>query len=80
MKLNSVMLGITSAISTAVLWVICSVLVALLPDFMGSMSAGMMHSDVAAMSFTMSWGGFFWGLFAMGYMGRSCGMVYCDYL
>ena len=64
MKLNPVMLGTASAISITVLWVICSVFVALSPAFMGSISVGMMHGDVAAMSFTMSWGGFFWGLFA----------------
>ncbi len=64
MKLDPMMLGIASAIATAVLWMICSLLVILLPGFMTSMSAGMMHGDTASMSFTMGWQGFFWGLVA----------------
>ena len=61
MKLNPIMLGIASAITAAVLWVICSLLVVLLPGFMTNMTAGMMH-DAVAMSLTMSWLGFIYGL------------------
>jgi hypothetical protein len=64
MKLNSITLGVASATATIILWVACSLLVVFLPEFMMSMTSGMMHSDVAAMSFTMTWGGFFSGLVA----------------
>ncbi len=61
MKINPITLGFASAITTAVLWVICSLLVILLPGFMTHMTAGMMHDSVA-MSLTMSWLGFIYGL------------------
>jgi hypothetical protein len=64
MKLNPNILGIASAVATAVLWIICSLLVALLPEFMTHMTAGMMHGDTASMAFTMTWTGFLWGLVA----------------
>ncbi len=64
MKLNPVMLGVASAIATAVLWVICSFFVILSPEFMEPMSAGMMHGDALSMSLTMTWTGFLWGLVA----------------
>ncbi|MFT5452781.1 MAG: hypothetical protein ACI9N9_002279 [Enterobacterales bacterium] len=62
MKLNPITLGIASAITTAVLWVICSLLVVLLPGFMTHMTAGMMHDAVASISLTMTWLGFIYGL------------------
>ena len=64
MKLNPTMLGISSAIATAVLWVICSLLIVALPGFMTHMTAGVMHGDTASMALTMTWPGFLWGLFA----------------
>ena len=64
MKLNPNMLGIASAVATAILWVICSLLVVLLPGLMAHMTAGMMHGDTVSMAFTMTWAGFLWGLIA----------------
>jgi hypothetical protein len=64
MKLNPIMFGIASAIATAMLWVVCSLLVVLLPEFMTHMTAGMMHDDTASMALTMTWPGFLWGLVA----------------
>ena len=61
MKFNPITLGIASAIVAAVLWVVCSLLVVLLPEFMTHMTAGMMH-DAVAMSLSMSWLGFIYGL------------------
>ena len=64
MKLNPNILGVSSAIVTAILWTICSLLVVFVPGFIETMSAGMMHGDAMDVSFTMTWTGFFWGLIA----------------
>ena len=64
MKLNPITLGISSAFTTAILWIICSLLVVVLPGFMTHMTAGMMHGDTASTIFTMTWPGFIYGLVA----------------
>ena len=64
MKLNPIMLGIAGATATSMLWVVCSLLVFLLPGFMTHMTASMMHGDTASMALTMTWPGFLWGLVA----------------
>ena len=80
MKLNPIMLGISSAIATAVLWIICSLLVVMLPGFMTYMTTGMMHGDTASMALTMTWPGFLWGLIAwvvwVGVAGWLLAMIY----
>ncbi len=62
MKLDAIKLGIATAIVSAVLWTICSVLVAAAPAGMMSMSGSMMHSDMAGMRWTLSIPGFLIGL------------------
>jgi hypothetical protein len=64
MRLSSIWFGIASATATAMLWVVCSLLVVVLPGFMTHMTAGMMHGDTASMALTMTWPGFLWGLVA----------------
>lgn len=46
MKLHAYKFGIASAISASVLWVICSLLVMLLPSMMSSMSGDMLHMQL----------------------------------
>ena len=64
MKLNPTALGAASAISFAILWIICSAAVAVLPGFMLTMSGHMMHGDFSQMGWTLTWGGVFLGLVA----------------
>ena len=64
MNLNAKSLAMSFASVAAVLWVACSVLVALLPGPMMSMTAHMFHSDMSGLSWTLTWTGFFIGLVA----------------
>lgn len=60
--INSNKLIMASALSAGLLWVICSVLVALLPHYMLQMTAHMIHVDLVDISWTLTWSGFFVGL------------------
>ncbi|OGS47872.1 MAG: hypothetical protein A3J40_13265 [Erythrobacter sp. RIFCSPHIGHO2_12_FULL_63_10] len=62
MKLDAVKLGTATAIVSAVLWVICSLLVAAVPGGMMNMSGSMMHADMANMQWTLTTTGFLVGL------------------
>ena len=62
MKLDAIKLGIATAIVSAVLWVICSLLVASAPAGMMSMSGSMMHANMAGMRWTLTAVGFLTGL------------------
>ena len=64
MKLKPTALGAASAISFAILWIICSAAVAVLPGFMMSMSLHMVHSDLSQISWTLTWTGVILGLVA----------------
>ena len=62
MKLDAIKLGAATGIVLALLWVICSILVVLLPAMMMQMGGHMLHADLAAARWTMHWGGFVIGL------------------
>ena len=62
MKLDANRLAVSFGITTAVLWVICSTAVALLPGSMMTMTGHMLHANVAGFSWTMTWIGFVIGL------------------
>jgi len=62
MKLDEKSLGLAAAASFAVLWVICSGLVALSPGYMMGMSGHMMHADFASMQWALTVPGFVYGL------------------
>ena len=62
MKLNAEKLGVATALVFAVVWVICSVLVVLLPGSMMQMSGHMAHADFGDMGWSMHWTGFIVGL------------------
>ena len=64
MMLKPTALGAASAISFAILWIICSAAVAVLPGFMMTMSGHMMHGDFSQMGWTLTWAGVFLGLVA----------------
>jgi len=64
MKLDAMKLGLASAISAAVLWVICSFLVMLLPAMMIGMSGDMLHMQLNDMGWHLSFSGVVKGLIA----------------
>lgn len=57
MTLNAPALGKAFAITAALLWIICSILVFALPAAMMTMGGHMMHADFAGMAWTMTIGG-----------------------
>lgn len=62
MKLQPNALALSSAVTFAVIWVLCSLLVALLPGMMMDMTGDMIHADMNQMSWSMNFGGFVVGL------------------
>ncbi|MEX0943545.1 MAG: DUF5676 family membrane protein [Pseudomonadales bacterium] len=62
MKLNANALALAVTSVVAVVWVVCSIIVALLPSLSMNMTGYMMHSDFSAMQWSMSLGGFVAGL------------------
>ncbi len=62
MKIDALVLGKACAAATAIIWVLCSILVTVLPGSMMTLSGHMMHADLAEMAWTMSLTGFAIGL------------------
>lgn len=62
MSLDAKILAMSFGSTTVVLWMVCSVLVVLMPGPTMSMAAHMLHGDMAEFSWTLTWTGFFIGL------------------
>jgi cell division protein FtsX len=62
MKINSLNLALASAITTAIVWVICSLLVWMMPGSMMNTTGNMVHMDMSKSGWMLSPLGFFWGL------------------
>lgn len=62
MKLNAIKLGYAAALSFTLLWVICSLMVWLMPVMMMGMTGNMMHSDWSQMGWHLSLSGMLIGL------------------
>lgn len=62
MKLDAVKLGAATAIIFALVWVVCSIFVVLLPTTMMQMGGHMIHADLSAAGWSMHWTGFIMGL------------------
>lgn len=69
MKLHTNKLALTTAIAFSVLWVICSVFIAFIPDLSMSLTGTMFHVNLSSMVWTLTWGGFFIGLIAWAILG-----------
>jgi len=54
--------AVASGLCAGLLWVICSILVALFPHYMLLMTAHMIHVDITQMGWTLTWSGFLVGL------------------
>lgn len=62
MKLDAGRLAMALGGTTALLWTICSALVALLSGPMITMTGHMLHLDATAFAWTLTWPGFLIGL------------------
>ncbi len=62
MKLNPKAMAMASAIVTAIIWTICSLLVATLPAQMMAFTGHMVHADFSALNWTMDFPGYVIGL------------------
>lgn len=54
--------AVASGLCAGLLWVICSILVALFPHYMLLMTTHMIHVDITQMGWTLTWSGFLVGL------------------
>ena len=62
MKFNSVKFALAATLTTAVIWVICSLLVFLLPQATIMASSDMIHMDIQDMMWSVTLSGFIKGL------------------
>ncbi len=62
MNLDQKNLALSFGGTIAVLWIICSALVALIPGPTGTLMGHMVHGNLEGYSWTLSWAGFFMGL------------------
>lgn len=64
MNLDENRLAVAFGTVTALLWVICSASVALMPGAMMAMTGHMFHASMEGISWTLTWPGFLLGLVA----------------
>ena len=80
MKLSPINLGYAAAFSFAILWIICSLMVWLMPAMMLNMTGSMMHSDWSQMGWHLTFGGMLIGLIGWsivaGISGWLIGVIY----
>ena len=62
MRINPTKFALAGVITAAVFWVLCSVLVFILPNMMMNMSGHMIHANLSHMNWTLSLTGFVIGL------------------
>jgi hypothetical protein len=62
MKFNSVKFALAATLTTAIIWVICSLLVFLLPQATIMASGDMIHMDIQDMMWSLTLSGFIKGL------------------
>ena len=64
MRIDASKLGLATAIVFAIVWIVCSLFVVIVPGAMMSISGHMLHGDLGGLNWTMHWTGFFVGLAA----------------
>ena len=64
MKINPLNFALASAITAAVVWIICSLLVWLMPGAMMNATGNMVHIEMGKSGFMLSPLGIIWGLVA----------------
>jgi membrane associated rhomboid family serine protease len=80
MLLNANKLGLAAALAVAIIWIVCSVLVMLLPQAMIGVTGDMMHADLSSMQWQMHLSGLLIGLVAWsltaGFAGWLIALIY----
>lgn len=69
MKINPLNFALASAITAAVVWIICSILIWMMPGAMMNMTTNLFHMEMGKTGFVLSpigvvWGLIGWSLFA----------------
>ena len=62
MKINSLNFALASAITAAIVWTVCSLLVWMMPGPMMNTTGSMVHMDMNRLGWMLSPMGFIWGL------------------
>ncbi|MCZ0866787.1 DUF5676 family membrane protein [Dasania sp. GY-19] len=75
MKIHAIKFGMASSISALVLWIICSVLVVLMPSIMLSMSGDMLHMQLNDMGWHLTFMGVVKGLLSWSVMAGVTGWM-----
>ena len=75
MKLNATKFGVASAVAFAILWVICSLFVVVMPGMMMEMSGHMVHTDLAGIQWHMGLTSVVIGLFAWSFVAGITGWL-----
>ena len=80
MKLNSIKFGIACAVSASILWLICTLLVMVMPGVMMTMSGDMVHMQLSDMEWQISLSGVILGMVGWfmiaGAMGGASAVIY----
>lgn len=75
MKLDAAKFGLAWAITFGIFWIICSLLVWLMPGMMMGISGHMVHGDLSAMQWHLSFAGVLLGLVAWALLAGITGWV-----
>ena len=67
--------SLACAITAAVFWSICSLMVALMPESMMQITAHMLHVNLSYMTWTLTWSGFLFGLLSWSAFSGVVGLV-----
>ena len=62
MKINALNFAVGAAITAAVVWLVCSLFVWMVPGGMTSLTTNMMHMDITRTGWAISPAGVIWGL------------------
>ena len=75
MQLDPMRLAIALAGATAILWIVCAIFVALTPGMMTDMSGNMMHGEMTGWRWSLTIGGFIYGLIGWAVLGAVFGAL-----
>ncbi len=75
MKLDAKKFGLASAAAFAVLWIICSILVMVMPMNMMGITGNMVHGDFSSLQWSMGIQGMCYGLIAWSFVAGVSGWL-----